>query len=110
MQRIKRLLLYLLILFFITSLTRSLIDYGKNQQFYQDYKNEFEKEKKRNTELKTQLVKSQDINEFEKIVRDKLNLHKPNEYILVIPNPTPTVLTPTPTAIPNYQQWVDIFK
>ncbi len=110
MQRIKRLLLYLLILFFITSLTRSLIDYGKNQQFYQDYKNEYENEKKRNVELKTQLVKSQDINEFEKIVRDKLNLHKPNEYILVIPNPTPTVLTPTPTPVPNYQQWIDVFK
>ena len=110
MQRIKRLLLYLLIVFFITSLTRSLIEYGKNQQFYQDYKNEFEKEKKRNTELKTQLVKSQDINEFEKIVRDKLNLTKQNEYILVIPNPTPTVLTPTPTPVPNYQQWIDTFK
>ncbi|QQS44362.1 septum formation initiator family protein [Candidatus Roizmanbacteria bacterium] len=110
MQRIKRLLLYLLILFFITSLTRSLIDYGKNQQFYQDYKNEYENEKKRNVELKTQLVKSQDINEFEKIVRDKLNLHKSNEYILVIPNPTPTVLTPTPTPVPNYQQWIDVFK
>jgi len=110
MQRIKRLLLYLLILFFITSLTRSLLDYAKNQQFYQDYKNEYQKEKKRNTELKTQLVKTQDINEFEKIVRDKLNLHQPNEYVLVIPNPTPTILTPTPTQIPNYQQWIDTFK
>lgn len=110
MQRIKRLLLYLLILFVITSLTRSLLDYTKNQQFYQDYRNEYQKEKKRNTELKTELVKTQDIHEFEKIVRDKLNLHKSNEYVLVIPNPTPTVLTPTPTPIPNYQQWIDTFR
>lgn len=110
MQRIKRLLLYLLIFFFITSLTRSLLEYGKNQQFYQDYKNEYQKEKKRNTELKTQLVKTEDINEFEKIVRDKLNLHKSNEYILVIPNPTPTVLTPTPSPVPNYRQWLEVFQ
>jgi len=99
----------LLAIFFISSLLRGIIEYQKNQQFYQDYKNQYLKEKKRNTELKTQLVKTQDNYEFEKIVRDKLNLQKENEYVLVIPNPTPTVITPTPTPVPNYKQWIEEF-
>lgn len=110
MQRFRRILLLLLAFFFITSLVRGLLDYFDNQQFYRDYRDAYEMEKKRNIELQTELVKSQDIHEFEKIVRDKLNLQQPNEYIIVIPEPTPTVLTPTPTPIPNPEQWLQVFS
>ena len=110
MQRFRRILLLLLAFFFITSLVRGLLDYLDNQQFYRDYRDAYEAEKKRNIELQTQLVKTEDIHEFEKIVRDKLNLHQPNEYIIVIPEPTPTVLTPTPTPIPNHVQWIQVFS
>ncbi|MBP9690480.1 septum formation initiator family protein [Candidatus Woesebacteria bacterium] len=109
MQRFRRILLLLLAFFFITSLTKGLLEYAKNQQFYRDYRDEYEREKKRNIELKTQLVKTQDINEFEKIVRDKLNLQLPNEYVIIIPEPTPTVITPTPTPVANYAQWIEVF-
>jgi len=110
MQRFRRILLLLLAFFFITSLTKGVLEYVKNQRFYQDYRTEYELQKKRNTELKTQIVKTEDIHEFEKIVRDNLNLHKQNEYILIIPEPTPTVTIPTPTSIPNPKQWVDLLS
>ncbi|MBP9691477.1 septum formation initiator family protein [Candidatus Woesebacteria bacterium] len=109
MQRFRRILLVLLALFFITSLTRGVVEYAKNQQFYRDYRDEYEREKKRNIELKTQLVKTQDINEFEKIVRDKLNLQQPNEFVIIIPEPTKAVITPTPTPVANYAQWIEVF-
>ena len=109
MQRFRRILLILLALFFITSLTRGLVEYAKNQQFYNDYRTEYKKEKKRNTELQTKLVKTQDLHEFEKIVRDRLNLHQPNEFVIILPMPSPTVLTPTPTPVPNHIQWLQIF-
>lgn len=109
MGRIKRIILFLLAFFFLTALSRNIFEYQKNYSFYNQYKQDYEKEKKRNIELKTMLVKTEDSFEFEKSVRNKLNLHKENETILVIPEPTPTIFTPTPTAVPNYQMWLDVF-
>ncbi|CAN5160646.1 hypothetical protein BH09PAT2_BH09PAT2_01840 [soil metagenome] len=105
----RRIIVLLIASFFIMSLTKNILEYRKNLAFYDDYKNEFTKEKKRNEELKTEYVKTQDVNEFEKTVRNKLNMHKANEVILIVPQPTPTIIIPTPTALPNYQQWVDVF-
>ncbi|KKQ37605.1 MAG: hypothetical protein US54_C0030G0012 [Candidatus Roizmanbacteria bacterium GW2011_GWA2_37_7] len=110
MRLLRKLFLYGLVIFFILSLTKNIIEYQKNLGFYNEYKNEYTEEKKQNIELKTQLVKAQDINEFEKIVRNKLNLHKSNETIIVVPNPAPTTLTPTPTLPPTYRQWLNVFS
>ncbi len=109
MHNIRRIVLFLVAFFFVSALSKSIFDYRKNLAFYEQYKQEFEAEKKRNIELKTQLVKTEDSYEFEKTVRNKLNLHKEDEVIVVIPNPTPTVLSPTPTVVPNYMKWLDIF-
>ncbi|MDA1316628.1 MAG: septum formation initiator family protein [bacterium] len=109
MARLKRIFLYLLAIFFISSLTKTIFEYRKNVQFYYNFTEEYAKEKKRNTELRTQLVKTQDIAEFEKTARNKLNLHKKDEYVMVLPQPTPTVITPTPTVAPNYAQWIELF-
>ncbi len=109
MSRIKRIILFLLAFFFLSALSKNIFEYRKNYSFYNQYKQEYEKEKKRNIELKTMLVKTEDPYEFEKSVRNKLNLHKEDEVILVIPEPTPTVFTPTPTPVPNYKMWLDVF-
>ncbi len=109
MEKIKRITLLFIGLFFISALSKSIFEYRKNVSFHNQYKQEYEKEKKRNIELQTQLVKTEDSYEFEKAVRNKLNLHKENEVIVVIPNPTPTVFVPSATPIPNYIKWIDIF-
>lgn len=109
MGKIRKIVLLLVAFFFLSALSKSIFDYRKNVAFYEQYKQEYESEKKRNVELKTQLVKTEDSYEFEKTVRNKLNLHKEDEIIVVIPNPTPTILSPTPTQIPNYMKWLDIF-
>ncbi len=85
------------------------MEYRNNLAFYQEYKDEYLKEKKRNGELKTEYVKTQDVYEFEKTVRNKLNLHKKNEVVLIVPEPTPTTAIFSPTPMPNYQQWIDTF-
>ena len=105
----KRFTLLFIALFFISALSKSIFEYKKNVSFHEQYKQEYEKEKKRNIELQTKLVKTEDSYEFEKTVRNKLNLHKQDEVIVVIPNPTPTVLIPTATPIPNYIKWIDAF-
>lgn len=109
MLALKRIVMGLLAVFFLISLSRNLLEYQKNLAFYNDYKSEYQIEKRRNEELKTQYVKTQDAYEFEKTVRNKLNMHKKNEVILVVPEPTPTVVQQTPTPEPNYAQWIDVF-
>ncbi len=105
----KRTIVLFIAGFFIVSLTKNIMEYRKNLAFYDDYRKEYLKEKKRNEELQTEYVQTQDINEFEKTVRNKLNLHRSNEVILIVPEPTPTIFIPTSTPPPNYQQWVDVF-
>ena|SRR3990167_10187627 len=109
MARLKRIFLFLLAFFFISSLTKTIFEYRRNVEFYNNFKEEYAKEKKRNTELNTHLVKTQDIAEFEKTARNKLNLHKEDEYVLVLPQPTPTVMIPAPTVVPHYAQWAQLF-
>lgn len=108
MPSLRRIAILLIAGFFVMSLTKNIVEYRKNLAFHQDYKEEYLKEKKHNEELKTQYVKTQDSYEFEKTVRNKLNLHKENEVILIVPEPTPTIFIPTPTSLPNYQQWIDV--
>ncbi|QQG44412.1 MAG: septum formation initiator family protein [Candidatus Roizmanbacteria bacterium] len=109
MKLFKQILVFLLFLFLLTSLIKNFFEYKKNYSFYEDYKNDYEKALKQNTSLKTQILKSNDPNQIEKIIRNKLNLLKSNEVAIVLPNPTPTPVMITPTPIPVYAQWWNTF-
>ncbi len=109
MRMLKRGLLLLLFLFLISSLTRNLFEYKKNYSFYEDYKKEYEDARQKNTKLKTQILKKNDPNEIEKVIRNKLNLLRPNEIAVILPPPTPTPIVTTPTPLPVYQQWLETF-
>lgn len=109
MRRFKSILAGFLVLFFLYSLTKNFYEYRKNIAFYESYKAEYTKEKRTNSELKTQLLKNSDPHEVEKIIRNKLNLTRPDEVAVIIPLPTPTAYTPSPTPMPVYKQWADSF-
>ena len=105
----KRILITLIVLFFISSLTKNIFDYRNKIQFYESYKKEYEDIKKKNLSLKTQILKQSDPYEVEKTIRNELNLLKENEVDVIVPMPTPTVVIPTPTLLPNWQQWYKTF-
>src|SRR3989344_6619591 len=109
MKILRKVVFFLLLLFFLSSLTKNLFDYRSKVSFYQSYLKDYEKEKKRNIELKTQLLKKSDPNEVEKTIRNKLNLLKPDEVAIILKQPTPTPIIITPTTLPNYQQWWNVF-
>lgn len=109
MNRFKNILFALIILFFISSLTKNIFDYRDKVQFYESYKEEYEKEKKKNLSLKTEILKKSDPYEVEKTIRNELNLLKENEVDVIIPLPSPTQFVPTPTPPPNWQQWYEVF-
>ena len=99
MKLIRKIGFVLLLLFLSSSLLRNILD----------YKNDYEKEKKRNIELKTEVVKKKSLTEVEKTIRDKLNLLQPNEIAIILPTPSPSLISVTPTPAPNWQQWWQLF-
>lgn len=109
MATVRKLLLYFFLIFIIVSLIKNIIDYKNKYGFYLSYKQDFENEKKKNIEHKTEYLKKTDPKELEKTIRNKLNLSKEGEMVVIIPqlSPTPMVLTPTPA--PNWQQWMDLY-
>lgn len=109
MQLAKRIIIAVLLLFFISSLTKNLFDYRKNISFYQNFKNDYDKEKKRNVELKTRILKNGDPDTIEKTIRDKLNLLRPNEIAVILPNPSPSPTPFVPTPEPPIRQWYGVF-
>ncbi len=109
MKLVKRVLLTILLLFLFFSLSKNIFDYQKTLSYYQSFKDEYEKEKKQKITLQTQVLKNTDPAEIEKTIRNKLNLLRPGETSVIIPNLTPTPFVPTPTPAPIYQQWLYTF-
>jgi|SRR3989339_341005 len=109
MQLIKKIIGVIFVIFLFSSLIKNVFNYTSKNQFYQDYKNDYEKENKKNIELKTEIVKKQSVAEVEKTIRNKLNLLKENEVAIILPVPTLTIITPTPTPVPNYLQWWNLY-
>lgn len=109
MKILRKIVFFLLLLFFFSSLTKNLFDYRSKMSFYQNYLKDYEKEKKRSVELKTQLLKKSDPNEIEKTIRNKLNLLRPDEVAIILQQPTPAPTIATPTPLPNWIQWKEIF-
>ena|SRR3990167_4931745 len=109
MKLVRKIFVFLLLLFFFSSLTKNFLDYRNKVSFYESYLKDYEKEKKRNVELKTKFLKKSDPNEIEKTIRNKLNLLKPNEVAIILKQPSPTPIVITPTPLPNYLQWWEVF-
>jgi cell division protein FtsB len=106
---LKKLLIGFICFFLLVSLIKNVNEYQKNVQFYENYKKDYETEKKENNMLRMQAIKQSDPNEIEKTIRNKLNLIKPNEVAIIVPTPTVLPTTPTPTPEPVYRQWADVF-
>ena len=109
MKAFKNIVLLLLFIFLFSSLLKNLFSYKSKLQFYQQFKQDYEKEKKRQIELKTDVVRKKSQEEIEKTIRNDLNLVKDNEVALILPSPTLAPSRVTPTPAPNWKQWWDLF-
>ena len=88
---------------------RNLVNYREKLKFYDTYKVEYDKEYKKNLALKTEYLKKTDQYEIEKTIRNKLNLVKENEVSIILPVITPQPAVVSPTPLPNWQQWKNLF-
>ena len=109
MNTLRRIFFFILLLFLATSFLRNALDIKRNYPVFQNSKKEFEELKQKNAQLKTQIVKQKSLSEVEKTIRNKLNLSKEGELVVIIPQPSPT---PTPIIVPTlpiYKQWANLF-
>ena len=109
MKLIKNIIFVFLLLFLFSSLLRNLFGYKSKLQFYQQFKQNFDRETKRNIELKTEVVRKKSVEEIEKTIRNNLNLLKDNEVALIIPSPPKVLISVTPTPLPNWRQWWELY-
>lgn len=109
MKNAKKIGFFVLISFLILSFAKNIVDYQRSVKFSQEYKDDYDKEKKNNIALKTKILKQKDLYEIEKMIRNKLNLSRADEVSLIIPNPTPYPTIIIPTQPPIYSQWLNLF-
>lgn len=109
MKLIKNIFFIFLLIFLFSSLLRNLFGYKSKLDFYQQFKRNFDKEKKRNIELRTEVVRKKSQEEIEKTIRNNLNLLKDNEVALILPSPVKTPILITPTPLPNWRQWWEVY-
>ncbi len=109
-MKIKDIFLTFVLLFLLFSLAKGLFVYFDRFKIYKELKEKEQKLKKKKIELQTRIKKAKSPDFIEKSIRNKLQLTKPGETIVILSYPTPTPITPTPTPKPIPLQWVEIFK
>lgn len=106
----KKLVLFFLFFFIVFSLTRNIFDYKNKIAFFQQLKSEFINEKEKNKKLKAELAKTNDYYYLEKNIREKLNLVKPNEIVVILPKIQPQKVKNKKTIRkPIFAQWLELF-
>ncbi|MEK7079399.1 MAG: septum formation initiator family protein [Patescibacteria group bacterium] len=109
MRIIRSVFFIILFIFLAFSLIKNFSEYQKNMQFYKNYKETAEAEKKRNIQLKTQKLQKTSVREVEKTIRNKLGLLQPSEIAVIIPPPSPSPTPAITPQIPVYKQWWNVF-
>jgi hypothetical protein len=105
----RKIAFLIVLLFLVISLIRNLFDYQRNLSFYDQTKTNFQKALLKNKELVIRKQANASPFEIEKNLRNKQNLLRKNELIIIIPSPSPI---PTPAAKPSeypYRQWMRLF-
>lgn len=105
----RKILFIIVLLFLIVSLIRNVGDYNKNLTFYDDTKVNYLAAQEKNKALIIRKRSNSSDFEIEKNLRDKQSLVRENEYMIIIPSPSPT---PPPYIGPTeapFRQWVRLF-
>ncbi len=105
----RKVVFIIVLLFLVISLIRNTADYQRNLSFYDQTKDNFEKSLLENKEMKVQKQAGSSPFEVEKSLRNKQNLLRQNEIIIIIPSPSPF---PTPFVRPTeypLRQWMRLF-
>lgn len=100
-----------MVIILASNLIRSFLSISQRENILKDAQDRLEEVREENQNLQRQLAKVESGEYIEKEARNKLNLGKEGEVMLILPSISP-VYTPAPTPIDrstNWQKWVKIF-
>ncbi len=110
MRLVYKLVLGIIFIFLMISAIMQYLDYKNKLHYLILFKTQVNEEKEKAIKLSTQLHRLKDKKYLEKVIREKLNLSKKGEFILILPSPTPVPYKPTPTSVPHWRQWIETFQ
>ena len=109
----KRFIKYLILfggLALIISLSKNILRLLKASEEIKITEQKFQELKQNNQELKAQLHYYQSDEFVEQEARNKLNMSRPNEVVIVLPfNPSEKLHRPDHHDPPNWQKWWQLF-
>ena len=113
---LKKIAFFIIIVFsliIINNLARSIYSRWQKNHWVTDARQEVEKEKKENDELRKKLAQVQKPEFVEEEARNRLLLAKPNEGIIVLSKKDREATLPVtqkpPDLRPNWKKWWDVF-
>lgn len=105
--RIGRGLFLIISLYLIYSLSRSIINLRQKDNILIEEEKKLTELKEKNEELKEELDRLQSKQYLERQIRNKLNLGKEGDYLVILPSiSVPVSPTPTP-QLENWQKWLN---
>ena len=106
----KRFFLSFVLIFLLYSLTKGVFIYFDRLKIYRKLEKKRETLKKRKIELQTRIKKAESLDFLERTIRNKLQLVRQNETVVILsyPTPTPIILKTKEKSIPL--QWLEIFQ
>lgn len=109
-KRILHWLILIVGIILIINLSRSVADLLGKGKIIEKTENRLSEAQKKNRQLKEKLAEVQSESYVEKQAREKLNLAREGEVVVILPKITPEPEVEEPREIPNWQKWIEIFK
>lgn len=109
--KIIRLLPLIIIVILFINITRSWVKWQQRTQILENAKDRLYQQQEEQKNLERELARVQSKQYVEEQARDKLNMTREDEIMLIIPSPF-IVQQPTPTPMdnsPNWQKWMRLF-
>lgn len=108
----KRFLVFLFLalgIFLIFNLSKNIWSLWQREERLREARKRLEILKRKNVELKRKLELVQEPEFVEREAREKLNLAKPEETIVILPPITLSESTPQAVPLPNWKRWWRLF-
>lgn len=108
---LREIIIAAVLLMLLVNVFKSWVRLNLRLQFIKDAKIKLVEEEKKQENLQRELAKTQTNDFIEKEAREKLNMTKDGEFIIMLPTPM-LPISPTPTPIDeatNVEKWISLF-
>lgn len=109
MKNIRTFLLLFFALGLFVSLSKSIIEYHNKQDFYERHRENLVQAQKENSELNSKIKVSRDAYFLEKILRNKLNYAKSDEFVVLLDTKIQPTKTITHARSSPAREWIRYF-